>query len=119
MRSLKPIFIENSKIPFWLSKFTPIQIGAITLGFVVLSKYEMDERVKRHETIHFQQFLETLFIGFLLMYLWDYIFCYLRYADGEKAYMMIRAEQEAYANEDDPDYLKNRKRWAWMFKRIM
>ena len=79
----------------------------------------MDERVKRHETIHFQQFLETLFIGFLWLYLWDYIFCWLRYADGKKAYMMIRAEQEAYENENDPDYLKNRKRWAWMFKRIM
>ncbi len=116
MKNLKPIFFENSFIPKILSRFAPISIGAITLGFIVFSKNKMDETTKRHETIHFQQFLETAFIGFIILYAWDYIFCYLRYADGEEAYRMIRAEQEAYNNEHNPDYLKNRKRWRWLIK---
>ena len=46
-----PIFIENSKIPVWLSKFSPININAITLGPIVLSRGVLSERVKRHFTV--------------------------------------------------------------------
>ena len=73
IRNLKPIFIENSKIPVILSKIAPINIGAIALGFVVFSRGTMNEKTRQHETIHFQQYLETLFIGFLLLYAYDYV----------------------------------------------
>ena len=116
-KSLKPLFIENSIIPIILSKLAPIEIGAITLGFVVISRGEMDEVVRRHETIHFQQYLEMGFIGFVLVYLYDYFInrFVLKY-EGEKAYYMIRAEREAYENEEDEDYLLNRPRWTWLKK---
>ena len=114
MRLWQPIFIENSRIPVWLSYLAPINIGAITLGFVVLSRDEMSEVTKRHETIHFQQFLETFFIGFLILYFWDYLVGYLKFKDGQKAYMNIRAEREAYAHDEKQFYLLNRKRWAWI-----
>ena len=68
MKNWKPIFIENNRLPIWLSKIAPIEIGAITLGFVVICRGVMDEETRIHETIHFQQFLETLFVGFLLLY---------------------------------------------------
>lgn len=119
MKNLKPIFIENSRVPVVLSKIAPITIGAITLGFIVFSRKEMSERTRRHETIHFQQFLETGFIGFILIYFWDYFWCSFRYLDGQLAYSKIRAEQEAYLHEHDADYLQNRKRWAWIFKRTL
>ncbi len=51
----KPIFIENSKIPVWLSKLAPIEISAITLGPIVLSRGKISEKTKLHETIHFMQ----------------------------------------------------------------
>ena len=35
MKHWKPLFIENSKIPVWLSYIAPIDIGAITLGPIV------------------------------------------------------------------------------------
>ena len=57
MRLWKPWFIENSKIPVWLSYIAPIDIGAITLGPIVISRHEMSEATKRHETIHYQQYL--------------------------------------------------------------
>ena len=110
----KPYFIENNPIPVWLSKIAPIEIGAITLGFVVICRGVMDEETKRHETIHFQQYLETGFLGFLLLYAWDYLCGYASHKNGAQAYREIRAEKEAWDNDHDPEYLMNRKRWAWL-----
>lgn len=114
IRNLKPIFIENSKIPVILSKIAPINIGAIALGFVVFSRGTMNEKTRQHETIHFQQYLETLFIGFLLLYAYDYVMNYIRFRDGALAYYNIRAEKEAYQNDETPNYLQTRKRWRWI-----
>ena len=116
MKNWKPFFIENSKIPVWLSYLAPINIGAITLFFLVFSRGKMDKRLKRHETIHFQQMLETLVIGFLLLYLWDYVRGYVKYKNGAKAYRRIRAEQEAYNNDGAAGYLQKRKRYQWIRK---
>tara|TARA_Y100000592_G_scaffold74335_1_gene115897 strand:- start:1155 stop:1532 length:378 start_codon:yes stop_codon:yes gene_type:complete len=110
-----PIFIENSKIPVWLSKIAPINISAITLGPIVLSRGTLSERVKRHETIHFMQYKELFFIGFLLIYLYDYLYAALIKKKGfsREAYLAIRFEQEAYDNDHNVDYLNNRQKKAW------
>ena len=42
MKNWKPIFIENSKIPVWLSYLAPLNIGAITIFFLVFSRGKMD-----------------------------------------------------------------------------
>jgi len=107
--------IEKSRVPVWLSAIAPIYISAITLGFVVFSRGEMDEQTRRHETIHFQQFLETLFVGFILLYIWDYLVGLFRHQNGVEAYHKIRAEREAYTHDDNEVYLFNRKRYAWIF----
>ena len=110
-----PIFIENSKIPVWLSKVSPININAITLGPIVLSRATLSERVKRHETIHFMQYKELFFIGFLLIYLFDYLYAAIikRKGFSRESYLSIRFEQEAYDNDHDIDYLKRRKKFRW------
>ena len=115
MKNWKPIFIENSRVPVWLSYLAPINIGAITLFFLVFSRGEMSDTTKRHETIHFQQMLETLVIGFLILYLWDYLRGYIKYGNGKSAYLGIRAEQEAYQEEDSVPCLNDRRRWRWIF----
>ena len=115
MRNWKPIYIENSRILAWLSYLAPISIQAITLGVIVISKDEMSEVTKNHETIHFQQYLETLFLGFLILYFWDWFIGLVKYKDGQKAYLSIRAEQEAYKNQENLEYLPtDRKRWCWL-----
>lgn len=113
MRQWKPWFFENSRVPVWLSKVTPIEISAITLFCFVFSRGEIAERTKRHETIHFQQFLETFVIGFIVIYYVDYLIRFIRYRDGKKAYRMICFEQEAHDNDDFEDYLARRKRYSW------
>ena len=111
---MKPFFFENSKVPVILSKFAPININAITLGPFVFSRGVLSERVKRHETIHFQQYIETLLIGFLLIYLYDYVRSGFKFGFNREAYLNIRFEQEAYDNDTDVDYLENRKYFAWL-----
>lgn len=113
MKHWKPLFIENSKIPVWLSKIAPIEIGAITLGPIVISRDEMSEATKRHETIHFQQFLELAFIGFILLYFGWWFLNLVKGQKGDEAYFNIPFEKEAYQNHYDENYLENRKRYSW------
>ena len=115
MKNWKPMFFENSKVPVILSKVSPITIGAISLCGFVFSRGEMSERTKRHETIHFQQQLELLFIPFFLLYglLWV-IALFKNKFDGAEAYLNIAFEREAYENDANADYLTNRKRFAWV-----
>tara|TARA_B100000287_G_C20263249_1_gene634896 strand:- start:67 stop:429 length:363 start_codon:yes stop_codon:yes gene_type:complete len=113
LRLSKPIFIENSKIPVWLSYLSPIDIGAITLGPFVISRGLMSETTKNHETIHWQQYIETAIIGFLLLYLFYWLIGLIKYRDGRVAYYQIPFEQEAYKHEDNPYYVICRKRWGW------
>lgn len=114
MKHWKPFFIENSRVPVVLSFIAPIEINAITLFCFVFSRGEISERTKRHETIHFQQYLETLVLGFLLIYLWDYLRGIALRLKGPEAYMAIRAEVEAYENDHMNNYLETRTRWNWL-----
>ena len=116
MKNLKPLFFENSKVPVWLSKLAPIEIGAITLFCFVFSRGEISEKTKRHETIHFQQYLETFVIGFLLIYLFDYLYSAIIKKKGftRDSYLAIRFEQEAWECDDYPEYLSTRKIFSWL-----
>ena len=110
-----PIFIENSKIPVWLSKipFVPIEIGAITLGPVVISRSEMSITTRRHEAIHWAQYIECAVVFFPILYFAFWIKNRIKGIAGAQAYYEIPFEKEAYANQEDPDYLLNRKLFAW------
>ena len=114
LRDSKPWFFENSKVPVFLSYFTPITIGAITIGPLVFSRGEMSEVTKNHETIHWQQYIECGIIGFIFLYYLFYAINFLRYRDGKMAYYQIPFEKEAYDNDNNLDYLETRKRYAWV-----
>lgn len=116
LRDSKPWFFENSKVPVFLSYFTPITIGAITIGPLVFSRGEMSDVTKNHETIHWQQYIETGILGFIFLYYLFYAINLIRYRDGQKAYYMIPFEKEAYDNDENLGYLKTRKRFSWLKK---
>jgi hypothetical protein len=116
VKNWKPIFFENSRVPRVLSFFAPIEISAISLFPFVFSRGTISESTKRHETIHFQQQLETGVLPFYLVYLWDYIKSRISGKTGREAYRLIRAEKEAYENEMSTDYLKSRPRYSWLKK---
>jgi len=67
-----------------------------------------------HETIHYYQQREMLFIFFFLWYLIEWIVKLFKYGTKDsKAYYNLSFEREAYINEHNPDYLKNREPYAW------
>ena len=93
LKKLRPIIIENSCVPRLLTPLSCIEIEAITLGFIVFCRGKIGKTLKRHETIHFQQFLETLFIGFIILYIYDNIKGYFVHnRNWVEAYYSIRAE---------------------------
>jgi len=108
------MFIENSRIPVWLSKISPIEIGAITLMGFVFSRGGMSPATKRHETIHFQQQLEMAFIFFFLFYLLFWLVGLVKYRNGARSYRENPFEREAYSNEFTKDYLAKRRRYSWV-----
>jgi len=111
-----PKFYENSNLPVVLSKFAPIEIYAITLGPWVFCRGELPESTKRHETIHYLQYKELWFIGFLLVYLFDFLWAAVLRRKGftREAYLSIRFEQEAWNCDEIEDYLKYREPYSWM-----
>lgn len=109
-----PILKENSKVPVFLSRFSPIEIGAISLGLFVFSRGVMSSETKRHETIHYKQWLELGFVGFLILYPLFWLVLRIKYRSGKKAYVRNPFEREAYTNESDENYLLTRSPYAWV-----
>lgn len=109
----KPWYFENSKVPVILSYLAPIDIGAITIGPLVFSRGEMSEVTKNHEAIHWQQYIETGILGFIVLYYSYYLWNYVKYRDGKTAYFMIPFEREAYDHDENLEYLDSRKRFEW------
>ena len=110
-----PKFYENSKVPVILSKFAPIEIYAITLGPWVFCRGELPESTKRHETIHYLQYKELWFIGFLFIYLFDFLWAAIISGKGfsRESYLAVRFEQEAWDKDSEEDYLEKRKSFSW------
>tara|TARA_B100000427_G_scaffold162482_2_gene135102 strand:- start:339 stop:713 length:375 start_codon:yes stop_codon:yes gene_type:complete len=110
-----PIILEESRIPKILSKFTPINIYAITLGPIIICRDKIPPKTLRHEMIHYHQYKELFYIGFLLIYLYDFLYnaIILNKGFSSQAYRDIRFEQEAYSNDHDKIYLTGRERFAW------
>ena len=108
---MKPIIIISP----WLTKLLSVvvDIYAITIFPFVISVEWMDEETLNHETIHLYQQRELLIIPFYILYFYYYIVGMIKYKDKHQAYYMIPFEQEAYTNDQNLDYLKTRKWFAW------
>ena len=113
MKKLKPIFIENSKLPYWLSKIAPIDVWAFSAGPFVVCRGQLSEKTITHETIHFLQQVEMLFVFQWILYGLFYVIGRFTKGSWKAAYYGNPFEVEAYANDLDPDYLEERKFWAW------
>ena len=113
MKFDKPFFIENSRIPVFLSYFAPIDIWAISFGLWVWCRGELSDRTKRHEIIHYKQQIELLFVFQWVLYVTFWLVGLLRYRNGEKAYRENPFEREAYKHDDDVDYISKRRLFAW------
>ena len=75
----------------------------------VRSKTNLIPWLINHERIHLRQQMELLIIVsviiYILEFLWAFLILQLSWKD---AYLWTSAEQEAYLNQNNPDYLKQR-----------
>ena len=90
--------------------------GLTFFPFVILkfADAKEDTALLNHENIHLRQQLELLILPFYIWYFLDFGIKFLRYNDKNKAYRNIIFEREAYANENDLDYLKSRSFWSFL-----
>ena len=126
--------IYNDLIPF--KGFQAITI--LPFIFARNSAKWLKDYVLNHETIHLRQQLEVLIVAFvfilamilifgiswwwmsaslLVYYAWYVAEWLIRWAvchDRNLAYKNIAVEQEAYLNEHDMGYLKDRRLFAWV-----
>lgn len=67
-----------------------------------------------HEYIHTMQGKELLWIFFYLFYGLEYIIRLIQYRNRKKAYYNISFEREAYGNQNNLLYTRNRKRYNFI-----
>ncbi|MGH2665670.1 hypothetical protein [Flavobacterium sp.] len=98
-----------------LKYLTPKGFRGITLfPFIILvnRKDREDAVMLNHERIHISQQIEMLVIPFFFWYGTEFLFRWIQYKDKHLAYRNISFEREAYANEKNLSYLKQRSFWS-------
>lgn len=98
--------------------------GITIIPFIFVVKDKISKRLLNHEKIHTIQQIEMLIIPFYILYFIFYVVNLFKYRKGtepherakvkRKAYMNIPFEKEAYDNQYDYTYLKNRKLYSWI-----
>lgn len=90
--------------------------GLTFYPFVFLA--DKDDKLNKvfinHERIHIRQQIELLILPFYLWYFTEYLLRLIQYKDSKKAYYNISFEREAYVNEKDLDYIKQRSFWNFL-----
>lgn len=101
---------------FWTAIFSGGKARAVTIFpfiFLLRKTYKDEEDLINHERIHLMQALELLVIPFYIWYCLEFFIRFLQYKDARSAYLNISFEREAYRNENNLAYRKNRKFWAF------
>jgi hypothetical protein len=93
--------------------------GFAAFPFIVMKEHSaLQPWTLNHELIHFRQQLETLFVGALVIYIFERLYArlVLKLSPFE-TYLYSAFEQEAFLNQNNPNYLRERK-WFSLFHYI-
>jgi hypothetical protein len=118
---VKPIIVYNDKwLSFWGFGVKNI-VGMTIFPFIILRedyKGNPPNVLICHESIHIRQQAELLLIFFAIIYYGHWLFNIIKFAIKketdivQKAYRNIVFEVESYENDEDLNYLNNRKIFA-------
>ena len=102
----------------WMSFKWYLAIILFGVLFVRVTKEDMvndiTAEVINHESIHTVQMKEMGYIFFYLWYVLEYLCIRLFHKKQGDAYADVSFEEEAYNNDQNLDYLKQRKHYAWL-----
>lgn len=109
-----------------ISRITRTRYDGITLPFLIITRHcDADFRrasaprqrswaqLINHERIHAHQQIETLIVGFFVLYVFEYLWARVEGWSHYDAYRRISFETEAYHHQHQLDYLATRKRFAF------
>lgn len=82
-------------------------------GFIITCK-KLSQEELNHEQIHSAQAKELLYLPFYIWYIMEWCILFFRMKDWMKAYLNIRFEKEAYAHQNELDYLRHRKHYSYV-----
>ena len=90
--------------------------GITLFPFVIVSEKDLKQNsvMINHEKIHIRHQLELLILPFFIWYGIEFLVRLIIYRDRNEAYRNISFEREAYANEKDLNYLKQRSFWRFL-----
>lgn len=91
----------------------PKGFTAINLFGVIFARKPLSVKLMNHEAIHTAQMKELLYIFFYLIYGVEWMVRLVQYRNSKEAYYNISFEREAYVNDDNLNYLKTRKGFAF------
>ncbi len=96
------------RVPFlWVT-------GMAFFPFILIRPKKPSKSLINHEKIHIRQQLEMGILPFYICYGIEYYYNrFIKKYSRYKAYRNISFEREAFENEDDLEYLKTRKIWAF------
>lgn len=83
-------------------------------GILFTKRKQLPKSTITHESIHTAQMKEMLWLFFYLWYGVEYLLVRLFHKKQNCAYHDISFEEEAHNNDENPDYLKTRKHYAWL-----
>ncbi len=91
-------------------------VGLSLWPFIILKSdaLKKDTELINHERIHLRQQQELLIIPFYMLYITEWLLRTIWYLDSYRAYQNISFEREAYGNENQSDYLSQRKPFSFI-----
>lgn len=91
-------------------------MGMALFPFILVKEeyLKTNTRIINHEKIHLKQQIEMLIIPFYIWYGIEFLFRWIKTKNKDLAYRSISFEREAYTNESDLSYLKNRAFWSFL-----
>jgi hypothetical protein len=93
--------------------------GGDTTGWMKTYLIQRGKEIKNHELIHFAQAEELLIIGFYFLYVLEFLIKLLIFKGNyNSAYLAISFEREAKENDQNFNYLQERKKYNWV-RRIL
>lgn len=96
-----------------ISDINRFKVDGITIFPFIILRDDANDVVANHERIHFEQQVETLVVGFYVIYVLHYLYNRFKY-NHMKAYNNICFEKEANKNQHNLRYMYKRKKHVWL-----